>query len=532
VFLFESMSANDSQASTVINPGRPRLQSIDSSTSNFKSPRLARFAEATTVNSPIEPPPRSSFVALPTNYFRAQPQPSDIGFGYIDDKHSSHVTVEMEDTDNNQLPRGRAEEPPLKSAMKTPGGAPRNFGNLLSPTFNEERDLQERENATEKEQAADLVSCRALRCIVNLSNADSCFQKIKVRVRAAKMFLRSINFACSLIVLSMLGSTFAIFNATKHLSPRNNLPPWAIGTNPWPQILLLVIACISLVFSVIIFWSYCRGGHKRAEKVQTYYTVFAVGFFAFSIIMWGIGAGIFNTTKNNGGGQDLWGWSCKDNKRSELFAGQVNYSLICRLQNWSLVCAVIEIVVELCAIGVYSFVFYRIWSKRKLRKSMAVRDRARSDLYLAQLRSQSAPNTPGLNGPLSARDGGWRAPVDYYKTAPSVEAGLLQSNEGGVQYVDATQHAPVSKPFVLQPPPTKGVTPKIQQTGFTPIHHSSAVDSRSPSPVPVQSHYVPQQQQQQQQGHFAAAPGERVYESVPVPGAYTSSLNSPTVAPR
>lgn len=319
----------------------------------------------------------------------------------------------------------------------------------------------------------------------------------------------------------MLSTTFTIFNATKSLPTRSNLPPWAEGTNPWPQILLLVIACVSLVFAISIFWAYCRGGHKRAEKVQTYYTVFAVAFFAFSIIMWGIGAGVLNTTRTNSGGQDIWGWSCKDNKRSELFANDVDYKLVCRLQNWSLVCAIIEIVVELCAIGVYAFVFYRFWSKRKLRKSMAVRDRARSDLYLAQLRSQSAPNTPGLNGPLSARDGGWRPPMDYYKSAPSVEAGMV--DDDSVQYVDAGRQAPQAKPFVLQAPPVKGSTPKMQQTGFTPLHYASPPDSRSPSPM---------QQQEQQQGHFAAAPGERVYEAVPIPGTYGSPLNSPAVAPR
>ncbi|KAI5195208.1 hypothetical protein AUEXF2481DRAFT_34100 [Aureobasidium subglaciale EXF-2481] len=499
------MNANISQVPTDGDPTRPRAQSANSFCSSFKSPRLARFAEATTVNSPIEPP-RSSFIALPTNHFRPQPQPSDIGFGYIDDKHTSHVTVEMEDTDNNHLPRGRSDaplSPPLKSAMKTPGIAPRNFGNIMSPTFREENVLEKRELATEKEQAKDV--------------------KIKARVRAAKIFLRSINFACSLIVLSMIGTTFAIFNATKHLSARSNLPPWAIGTSPWPQILLLVIACISMVFCIAIFWSYCRGGHKRAEKVQTYYTVFAVGFFAFSIVMWGIGAGVLNTTRTNSNGQDLWGWSCKENKRKELFAAEVDYALVCRLQNWSLVCAVIEIVVELCAIGVYSFVFYRIWSKRKLRKSMAVRDRARSDLYLAQLRSQSAPNTPGLNGPLSPRDGGWRPPVDYYKAGPSVEAGITEDE--GIRYVDAFQQPPLPKPFMLQPPPSKGLTPKMQQTGFTPLNYTSPTDSRSPSPIQMQPI-------EQRQGHFGAAPGEQVYESVPIPGSYGSPLSSPAVAPR
>lgn len=61
-----------------------------------------------------------------------------------------------------------------------------------------------------------------------------------------------------------------------------------------------------------------------------------------------------------------------------------------------MVCIIIEIVVEVIAITLYSIVFYRYYSKRKLHKSMDLRDKARSDLYLAQLRSQSAPTLLGL----------------------------------------------------------------------------------------------------------------------------------------
>lgn len=153
----------------------------------------------------------------------------------------------------------------------------------------------------------------------------------------AKMMLRGVNFSCSLIVLSMLAATFTIFNATRSLPARNNLPAWAPGTSTWPQIVLLSIACVSLAMSVGIMWAYWRGGHRRAEKAAVYYTVFAVVFFVFSTIMWGIGAGILNGSKVNGNGTDLWGWSCKNNKRSQLFKDEVSYSLVCRLQVSSLV---------------------------------------------------------------------------------------------------------------------------------------------------------------------------------------------------
>ena len=63
---------------------------------------------------------------------------------------------------------------------------------------------------------------------------------------------------------------------------------------------------------------------------------------------------------------------------------------------------------------------------------MAARDRARSDLYLAQLKLQSAPNTPGLpGGMLSPRDGGWRPPQGYehYNQERQMEMGEAGFNE-------------------------------------------------------------------------------------------------------
>lgn len=157
-------------------------------------------------------------------------------------------------------------------------------------------------------------------------------QKIKTRVRLAKVALRGVNFSCSLIVLAMISTTFAIFNATRNLPPRGKTTPWAKGQETWPQITLLCIACVSLVFATGIIIAYFRGGHRRAEKAQVYYTVFAVGFFFFSIIMWAVGAAILNEKKRHSNDQDMWGWSCKEGKRKELYDEDVDYGLVCRLQ--------------------------------------------------------------------------------------------------------------------------------------------------------------------------------------------------------
>ena len=148
----------------------------------------------------------------------------------------------------------------------------------------------------------------------------------------AKFALRGVNFSCSLIILSMLSTSFAIFNATRALPPQNGLPAWATNTDTWPQKLVLAVACVSLGICVLVFIGYCRGGHRRAEKVGVYYTLFAVGWFIFSMALWAVAAGVLQHSKNNSGNKDMWGWSCVDNKRSELFSDKVDYALVCRLQ--------------------------------------------------------------------------------------------------------------------------------------------------------------------------------------------------------
>ncbi|TVY24995.1 hypothetical protein LHYA1_G005150 [Lachnellula hyalina] len=463
---------------------RERASSSSSSESSLKVPRTPRFVEATTVYSPIEPSEnsRSPFADPPTTKtqsYMAQSQPSDIGFGYISQTDpSKHV----------EIPATPAS--PLKSAMRAPGTPGRKIDNPLSPTFREEQILEKHEEMTEKEQANDL--------------------KIKTRVRMAKFVLRGVNFSCSLIVLSMLSMTFTIFNATKKLPTRNNLPAWAQGTKTWPQTAVLVIACISLALCLVIFYGYWRGGHKRAEKVAVYYTLFAVAFFIFSTVMWGIAAGILQGSKNSGNNKDVWGWSCVDNKRRQLFQEKVNYALVCRMQSWSLVCCIIEIVLECISIILYAVVFYRYYSKQRLRKSMDVRDRARSDLYLAQLRSQSAPNTPGF-GPMSPSYSQHmkspRFPPSAYQSGPTAEDGM--AGGPGTRFVESKpSYAMEKKPFALQPPPIKvhSATPKTAQNGF------------ESAPAPQQERVIE---------HVAAAPGEQTYASVPIPGAYASPLTSP-----
>jgi len=413
----------------------------------------------------------------------AQSKPADVGFGYISETTAPrHVEIQV----------GPA-SPGLKSAMKAPGTPGRRFDNPLSPTFMEEHKLEKQEKMTEKQQAKDL--------------------KVKTRIRIVKMLLRSVNFSCSLIVLALVATTLHIFLSTRNIAKKSNLPPWAKSTQTWPQYVVLACACISLAFCIMVFWSYYRGGHRRAEKTAVYYTIFAVGFFIFSIIMWAVAAGVLQGTRSNSGNQDIWGWSCVDNKRRDVYSEDIDYELVCRVQAWALICCIIEIVVETITIAIYGIIFYRYYSKRQLRKSMDTRDKARSDLYLAQLRSQSAPNTPGFPGMKSPRF----PPPSHQSPNPLGDA---EEGNSPVRFVDPTMSpATEKKEFKLQPPPIR-------------VHAASPMVGRGEWSNPLDN--------QSGSTNAPAAEGERQYAAVPIPGAYAplspdvhqTSFMSPPTSPR
>ncbi|KAI1157083.1 hypothetical protein F4825DRAFT_1933 [Nemania diffusa] len=457
-----------------------RSSSTDGSfttTSSLKPPRTPRFAEATTVHSPIEPQTNNPFSSRDDTSHVIQAQPADVGFGYIsDDTRTQTVNMPM-------TPKS-----PLKSAMRIPGTPARRLENPLSPTFREEDILENREKDTEAAQRKDVG--------------------LKYRVRMAKFALRGISFSCSLIIISLLAVSFNVFRTTNHLAAQSGLPAWAEGTQLWPQIVVLSVSGVNLFLCILIFVGYVRGGHHRAEKVGVYYTLFAVGWFIASSILWAAAAGILQFTRNNSNNKDMWGWSCVENKRAEVFSQKVDYALVCRLQNWSLICALIEIILDVFTITLYSVVFYRYITKRKLTKSMDMRDRARSDLYLAQLRSQSAPNTPGF-GPKSPSFSQYamspRFPPSTYNSLSEISAApSFTPGPQAAEPVSSFGAKPTEKPFKLQAPPSKArsATPKVAQGAFgSPTTNSPPENSFT-----------------------AVAPGEQQYDAVPIPGAYADAV--------
>jgi len=146
-----------------------------------------------------------------------------------------------------------------------------------------------------------------------------------------------------------------------------------------------------------------------------------------------------------------------------------------------LICAVIEIVVEVISLGIYCVVISRIRSKHKLYKTMSSRDKARSDLYLAQLRLQSAPNTPGLKTSM-ANDFG----RELHDPQDAAEKGVAGTDE------EANEEAEWAR---------------RRNEAFDNNSQSSLQESQLPKPDNVQE-------------HGPMSPGEKKYDSVPIPGAY------------
>jgi hypothetical protein len=148
---------------------------------------------------------------------------------------------------------------------------------------------------------------------------------------------------------------------------------------------------------------------------------------------------------------------------------------------------------------------------------MDMRDRARSDLYLAQLRSQSAPNTPGF-GPKSPSFSTYvmspRFPPQAYRSLGDVDETVSPFTPGGnglVEQESAFAANSPTKPFRLQAPP-------IKANPATPRSPSSAVGSPVSFDAPVET----------QNEHGPVAPGEQQYAAVPIPGAYAgAALKSP-----
>ena len=125
-----------------------RSNSVSPVSSLTTSPRAARFAEATSVQSPVEAngTSKSPFADPSTQQKATPPDVSDFGFGYVNTSDPTQYA-----------PHHQAPASPLKSPFKVPGTPGRTL-DPLSPTFKEEFYVEKHEQKADKENAKDVVS--------------------------------------------------------------------------------------------------------------------------------------------------------------------------------------------------------------------------------------------------------------------------------------------------------------------------------------------------------------------------------------
>ena len=147
---------------------------------------------------------------------------------------------------------------------------------------------------------------------------------------------------------------------------------------------------------------------------------------------------------------------------------------------------------------------------------MNKRDQARSDLYLAQLHRQTAPNTPGFPGfssypPKSPFYAAQAIDLEKGETGagPTTQFATAPPNAPPTQYASPRSPTRPAPSFQLQAPPIRvqQPTPRTAQEEFA-APPPPASHGQTPSPPP------------QSQEHMNAAPGEQSYGSVPIPGGY------------
>ena len=185
-------------------------------------------------------------------------------------------------------------------------------------------------------------------------------QMLKLWVRVLKFFSRLLSLICrfalpsrtyairadrdSGVVIGLSALSFHIFLATRDLPPTNGAQPWASRTVMWPQVMTLVIACLSFAAALAVMAGYLRGGHRRAESLSRWATLMTVIGFVGWIVLWAAAGASLQRARDQSRGRDIWAWACdKEAAHHQLFSDRINYDLVCKAQDWNFVCAWIHV---------------------------------------------------------------------------------------------------------------------------------------------------------------------------------------------
>jgi len=193
--------------------------------------------------------------------------------------------------------------------------------------------------------------------------------QIKVRVRRIRVLIRALDFACSVVVVALMGHNLVTFyNTANTVSQGQKL--WPDNPKLWPTYLMLAVASISTFLATIVLLAYFWGTRaaNRWNQARFGLTIFTI---VFMIIMWAIAAG--GVQSNSGDETTIWGVACDATSDTEsLFGHSVNFRQTCLMQEWSIICAGIGIGLEILTIVSYVYVYLRLRHKKAMKQRVTV----------------------------------------------------------------------------------------------------------------------------------------------------------------
>ena len=160
-----------------------------------------------------------------------------------------------------------------------------------------------------------------------------------------------------------------MFLATRSLPPIDGVQPWARRTVLWPQVMTLVIACLSFAAAAAVMAGYVCGGHRRAESLSRWATATtAIGFIGW-IAVWAAAGASLQRARDLSTGRDIWAWACgKETLHHELFQGRIDYDLVCIAQDWNFICSWIQVVTITFSALAWAVAAWRVHARSKLPK--------------------------------------------------------------------------------------------------------------------------------------------------------------------
>jgi len=192
-------------------------------------------------------------------------------------------------------------------------------------------------------------------------------QGLKTRVRKFRIIIRILEFACSVVVVSLMIANLAVFyNTVGTIS--NGVRLWPEKSKLWPTYVTLGVAALSTVLSTATLLAYFWGT-KYANRWNMARTTLTVVTIIFSIILWLIAVyGLQSTSSFEGvGSQSLWSSTCDStDQQHELFGHVINLNQLCLMQEWGFICATISIGLEILTAISYIYVILRIRHKKQM----------------------------------------------------------------------------------------------------------------------------------------------------------------------